>query len=108
PDREGLLYAGTEFGMYVSFDNGKRWQPLQLNLPATPVTDLKIHKKDLVLATQGRGFWIMDDLTPLHQLNDVVVGTGNREPGTGTSRGATGPGSQFPVPYLFKPRDAYR
>ena len=87
PDREGLLFAGTEFGMYVSFDNGKRWQPLQLNLPATPVTDLKIHKKDLVLATQGRGFWIMDDLTPLHQLSDQVVGTGV---------------------YLFKPRETHR
>jgi len=110
PDREGLLFAGTEFGMYVSFDNGKRWQPLQLNLPATPVTDLKIHKKDLVLATQGRGFWILDDLTPLHQLSDVVAGTGNREQGTETSRGATVPGSQFPVPgvYLFKPRETHR
>jgi photosystem II stability/assembly factor-like uncharacterized protein len=110
PDREGLLFAGTEFGMYVSFDNGKRWQPLQLNLPATPVTDLKIHKKDLVLATQGRGFWILDDLTPLHQLSDVVAGTGNREQGTETPRGATVPGSQFPVPgvYLFKPRETHR
>jgi hypothetical protein len=83
PGREGLLFAGTEFGMYVSFDNGKRWQSLQLNLPATPVTDLKIHKKDLVLSTQGRGFWIMDDLTPLHQLSDAITGTGNREQGTG-------------------------
>ena len=110
PDREGLLFAGTEFGMYVSFDNGKRWQPLQLNLPATPVTDLKIHKKDLVLATQGRGFWILDDLTPLHQLSDVVAGTGNREQGTETPRGTTVPGSQFPVPgvYLFKPRETHR
>jgi len=110
PDREGLLFAGTEFGMYVSFDNGKRWQPLQLNLPATPVTDLKIHKKDLVLATQGRGFWILDDLTPLHQLSDVVAGTGNREQGTETPRGATVPGSQFTVPgvYLFKPRETHR
>ncbi|HEX5076423.1 MAG TPA: hypothetical protein VFW03_24645 [Gemmatimonadaceae bacterium] len=108
PDREGLLFAGTEFGMYVSFDNGKRWQPLQLNLPATPVTDLKVHRKDLVLATQGRGFWILDDLTPLHQLSDVVVGTGNREQGTETPRGATVPGSPLPSPYLFKPREAYR
>ncbi len=108
PDREGLLFAGTEFGMYVSFDNGKRWQPLQLNLPATPVTDLKIHKKDLVLATQGRGFWILDNLTPLHQLSDAIAGTGNREQGTETPRGATVPGSQFPDPYLFKPKDTYR
>jgi len=96
PDREGLLFAGTEFGMYVSFDNGKRWQPLQLNLPATPVTDLKIHKKDLVLATQGRGFWILDDLTPLHQLTDAVAGA------------QPSPQSPVPSPYLFKPKDAYR
>ena len=108
PDREGLLFAGTEFGMYVSFDNGKRWQPLQLNLPATPVTDLKIHKKDLVLSTQGRAFWILDNLTPLHQLSDAIAGTGNREQRTETPGGATVPGSQSPVPYLFKPKDAYR
>jgi hypothetical protein len=96
PDREGLLFAGTEFGMYVSFDNGKRWQPLQLNLPATPVTDLKIHRKDLVLSTQGRGFWILDDLTPLHQISDAIAGA------------QPSPQSRVPSPYLFKPKDAYR
>src|SRR5258708_2835237 len=68
PDRAGLLYAGTEFGIYVSFDNGARWQSLQMNLPVTPVTDIKIAHKDLVLSTQGRSFWILDNLTPLHQL----------------------------------------
>jgi photosystem II stability/assembly factor-like uncharacterized protein len=73
PDRAELLYAGTEFGMYISFDNGARWQSFQLNLPATPVTDIKISQKDLVLSTQGRSFWILDDLTPLHQLNDGVA-----------------------------------
>ena len=66
PDRAGLLYAGTEFGMYVSFDNGKEWKPFQLNLPRTPVTDIKVAHKDLVLSTQGRGFYILDNLTPLH------------------------------------------
>jgi len=106
PDREGLLFAGTEFGMYVSFDNGKRWQPLQLNLPATPVTDLKIHKKDLVLATQGRGFWILDDITPLHQLSNAIAGNGRRE--TGDATAPASPASRLPSPYLFKPRDAYR
>ncbi|MGE5199731.1 MAG: WD40/YVTN/BNR-like repeat-containing protein, partial [Rhodospirillaceae bacterium] len=65
PDREGLLYAGTEFGMYVSFDDGAHWQPFQLDLPNVPVTDIKVHHDDLVIATQGRSFWIMDDLTPL-------------------------------------------
>ncbi|MGH9311806.1 MAG: WD40/YVTN/BNR-like repeat-containing protein [Vicinamibacterales bacterium] len=68
PDRQGLLYAGTEFGFFVSFDNGRRWQALQQNLPATPVTDIRVHRKDLVIATMGRSFWIMDNVTPLHQL----------------------------------------
>jgi len=106
PDREGLVYAGTEFGMYVSFDNGKRWQPLQLNLPATPVTDLKIHKKDLVLSTQGRSFWILDNLTALHQLSDVITGDERRE--TGDATAPSSPVSRLSSPYLFKPRDAYR
>ncbi len=73
PDREGLLYAGTEFGIFVSLDNGRAWQPFQLNLPHTPVTDLKVHRKDLVLSTQGRSFWILDNLTPLHQLRNETV-----------------------------------
>jgi hypothetical protein len=68
PVRRGLLYAGTEFGAFVSFDDGARWQSLQLNLPATPVTDLKVHRGDLVVSTQGRSFWILDDLTPLREL----------------------------------------
>ncbi|HYL78174.1 MAG TPA: hypothetical protein VEU96_28420 [Bryobacteraceae bacterium] len=72
PDRAGLLYAGTEFGMYVSFDNGAHWQSFQLNLPATPVTDIKVAHQDLVLSTQGRSFWILDDLTPLHQLDKAA------------------------------------
>jgi len=68
PDREGLLYAGTEFGLHVSFDAGASWRPFQLDLPVTPVTDIEIHRKDLVLSTMGRGFWILDDLTPLHRI----------------------------------------
>jgi photosystem II stability/assembly factor-like uncharacterized protein len=73
PDRAGLLYAGTEFGMYISFDNGAHWQTFQLNLPHTPVTDIKIAHKDLIMATQGRSFWILDNLTPLHQFKDQVT-----------------------------------
>ena len=73
PDRSGLLYAGTEFGIYISFDNGLHWQSFQLNLPVTPVTDIKVAHKDLVVSTQGRSFWILDNLTPLHQLNDQVT-----------------------------------
>ncbi len=68
PGRKGLLYAGTERGMYVSFDDGARWQPLQLNLPIVPVTDLTLKDSDLVAATQGRGFWVLDDLTPLREV----------------------------------------
>ncbi len=74
PDREGLLYLGTEFGMFISFDDGGSWQPFQLNLPATPVTDMKVVHGDLVLSTMGRGFWILDNLTPLHEISDRVAG----------------------------------
>jgi hypothetical protein len=73
PDRAGLLYAGTEFGMYISFDNGARWQSFQMNLPVTPVTDIKIAHKDLILSTQGRSFWILDNLTPLHQIKETTA-----------------------------------
>ncbi|MDX2044152.1 MAG: hypothetical protein SF097_23285 [Acidobacteriota bacterium] len=73
PDREGLLYAGTDFGMFISFDNGKNWQSFQLNLPVTPITDIKVHRKDLVLSTMGRSFWILDNLSPLHQITDAVA-----------------------------------
>ncbi|MEM7786600.1 MAG: glycosyl hydrolase [Bacteroidota bacterium] len=73
PEREGLLYAGTERGMYVSFDDGEMWQPFQLNLPVVPVTDLDIRQGELVVATQGRSFWVLDDLTPLHQLSPAVA-----------------------------------
>jgi photosystem II stability/assembly factor-like uncharacterized protein len=71
--REGLLYAGTETGFYVSFDDGDSWQLLQGNLPVVPITDLKVHGDDLVAATQGRAFWILDELTPLREMNDEVT-----------------------------------
>ena len=73
PEQEGLLYAGTLEGAYVSFDQGKHWQTLQQNLPATPVTDIKVHHGDLVIATMGRSFWIMDDIAPLRQLAASVT-----------------------------------
>jgi photosystem II stability/assembly factor-like uncharacterized protein len=72
PKRRGLLYAGTETGIYVSFDDGVRWQSLQLNLPQTPIDDLTVHDDDLIVATHGRAFWILDDITPLRQLDDKV------------------------------------
>ena len=68
PQVAGLLYAGTEFGVFVSFDNGTLWRPLQQNLPATPVTDLRVHRGDLVISTMGRAFWIMDNISPLQQM----------------------------------------
>lgn len=85
--RPGLLYCGTEGGMYISFDDGAHWKPFQLNLPIVPITDLTIKNNNLIAATQGRSFWMIDDITPLHQLSDKVVS------------------SAF---YLFKPLDAYR
>ena len=88
PDREGLLYAGTEFGMFISFDNGAHWQPFQLNLPNVPITDIKVHHKDLVVATQGRAFWILDNLT-------------RAAPDRRRRR-------RRPTCTLYKPRDGYR
>jgi photosystem II stability/assembly factor-like uncharacterized protein len=73
PEQEGLLYAGTLEGAYVSFDQGKHWQSLQQNLPATPVTDLKVHHGDLLASTMGRSFWIMDDVAPLRQIAASVM-----------------------------------
>jgi hypothetical protein len=87
PDREGLLYAGTEFGMYISFDNGAHWQPFNLNLPQVPITDIKIHHQDLVVSTQGRAIWILDNISTLHQLTPQITAS---------------------AVHLFKPRDGYR
>ena len=73
PKRRGLLYAGTETGMYISFDDGSHWKPFQLNLPIVPITDLAIKDDNLIVATQGRSIWVLDDLTLLHQLNDEMT-----------------------------------
>jgi hypothetical protein len=70
--RRGLLFAGTELGVYVSFDDGDHWQPLQLNLPVTPIHDLVIHGSDVIVATHGRSFWILDDIAPLRQLTPEI------------------------------------
>ncbi|AXT18499.1 glycosyl hydrolase [Flavobacteriaceae bacterium AU392] len=85
PKRKGLLYAGTETGMYISFNDGKNWNPFQLNLPIVPITDLTIKENNLIVATQGRSLWIIDDLTVLHQLYEGKNDT-----------------------KLFKPKDTYR
>ncbi|HEY6060919.1 MAG TPA: glycosyl hydrolase [Gemmatimonadales bacterium] len=73
PERQGLLYAGTEFGAYVSFDDGASWQSLRQNLPVVPVHDLTIKDGDLIAATHGRSFWILDDLSSLRQITPEVV-----------------------------------
>lgn len=87
PSKKGLLYAGTETGMYISFDDGSSWSPFQMNLPIVPITDLAIKDNSLIVATQGRSLWMLDDLTVLHQLN------------SNTSNAAM---------TLFKPKDSYR
>jgi photosystem II stability/assembly factor-like uncharacterized protein len=69
PQRAGLLYAGTQHGAFVSFDDGARWQSLQLDLPNTGVNDLVVHESDLVIATEGRGLWVLDDVSPLRRLD---------------------------------------
>ena len=71
--QKGLLYAGTEKGMYISFDDGNSWKPFQMNLPIVPVTDLTIKDNSLIVATQGRSVWILDDLTVIHQLNTEMT-----------------------------------
>ena len=73
PKRQGLLYAGTETAVWVSFNDGANWQPLQLNLPRTPIHDLIIHDDDLVVATHGRSFWVLDDLSPLRQSSASIA-----------------------------------
>ncbi|MEP6730011.1 MAG: sialidase family protein, partial [bacterium] len=73
PERKGLLFAGTETGVYVSYDAGANWQPFSRNLPITPIADLSVRHGDLYAATEGRAFWALDDLTPLRQMNDQVA-----------------------------------
>lgn len=82
PQRPGLLYAGTETGLYISFNGGELWERFQLNLPIVPITDLKVHHNDLIAATAGRAFWILDDLTPLQSYDkDKVTHPGLYPPG---------------------------
>ena len=73
PVRRGLLYAGTETGVYLSTDDGSSWKPLQANLPSVPVYDLKVQDGDLVVATHGRSFWVLDDLTHIRQITDDLA-----------------------------------
>ena len=78
PNYPGLLYAGTETGMYVSYNDGQNWYPFQMNLPIVPITDLAVKQNNLIAATQGRGLWIIDDLTVLHQTMKDQIATGDR------------------------------
>ncbi len=86
-ERKGLLYAGTEWGMYISFDDGMNWQPFQLNLPVTSIRDLHVRDEYLIAATHGRSFWMIDDLSPVRQLNDDIKNLSS---------------------YLYKPKKSYR
>ena len=72
PKRQGLLYSGTESGMFISFDDGSSWNSLQLNLPLVPITDLAIKNNNLIASTQGRSLWIIDDLLPLHEITKKI------------------------------------
>ena len=72
PAKKDLLYAGTELGVYISFDGGIKWSKFQQNLPIVPINDLMVHQNDLIVATQGRAFWVLDDITPLHELADAA------------------------------------
>ncbi|MFP4293197.1 MAG: WD40/YVTN/BNR-like repeat-containing protein [Cyclobacteriaceae bacterium] len=87
PDVAGILYAGTEYGMFVSLNDGAEWEAFQQNLPITPITDIKVFRKDLLLSTMGRAFWILDDISPLHQLAQAKQAT---------------------QAFLFQPEDAIR
>jgi hypothetical protein len=91
-----MLYAGTEYGLFVSFDDGASWQPFQRNLPVVPITDLAVKDGDLVVATQGRSFWILDDLTPLRDYRDALRGEALRvfAPRPTARWGGGGPGDE--------------
>ena len=88
PSKFGLLYAGTEFGAFVSFDNGSKWNSLQLNLPHVPITDMEVTQNDLAISTQGRGFWLLDKINILQEINKI---TSNQN-----------------TPHIFKPEEALR
>jgi photosystem II stability/assembly factor-like uncharacterized protein len=108
PRQAGLLYAGTEFGFFISFNGGRNWQSLQQNLPATPITDIKVHRNDLVVSTMGRSAWIMDNVTPLQQLASMLNGpraTGAGHDGGEYEQAAAG---ALPPVALFQPRDTIR
>ena len=87
PGRHGLLYAGTETGIYISFDNGDAWQTLRANLPIAPIYDIHVKEDDLIVATHGRSFWVLDDLTQVRQLAELPAAEDV---------------------HLLKPRDTYR
>ena len=88
PSKDGLIYAGTEFGAYVSFNDGESWNSLQLNLPHVPITDMEVTQNDLVISTQGRGFWLLDKINLLQEVTSIVKNSN--------------------IPHIFKPEKAMR
>jgi photosystem II stability/assembly factor-like uncharacterized protein len=110
PQRRGLLFAGTERGAWVSFDDGDAWQPLQLNLPVTSMRDFEIHGDDLILATHGRGFWVIDDISVLRQINATVAASNahlfkNADATAWIQTGDNGTPTQKDEPQLPNPPD---
>ncbi|WGK65734.1 WD40/YVTN/BNR-like repeat-containing protein [Croceiramulus getboli] len=103
PKQKGLLYAGTETGMYISFNDGGSWEPFQLNLPIVPITDLTIKDNNLIVATQGRSLWMIDDLSVVHQLSAFAKSSSRDSRTKGERSGKAGTDA-----YLLKPKDAYR
>jgi photosystem II stability/assembly factor-like uncharacterized protein len=108
PEVKGLLYAGTERDVYVSSDDGDDWQPLTLNLPHSSVRDLIVHGDDLAVATHGRGFWILDNITPLRQLARDTRASSASPSGSSASTASSASLSGERSSFLFKPQTAYR
>lgn len=106
PERSGLLYAGTEAGLYLSYDNGRQWSPFQLKLPVVPITDLTLRHGDLVAATQGRGLWVLDDLSPLRQWGSEGNVESPVEVGDDVSSGEAK--EALEDLHLYRPSVAYR
>ena len=112
PGTEGLLYAGTEFGIFISFDDGSHWQSFQKNLPVTPITDIRMYRGDMVISTMGRSFWIMDDVSPLRELRSGVMAGGHHLFTPENSYrlrggGGYGSGSSDPSAPQYSPSGAY-
>ena len=107
-DAPGLLYAGTETGLYVSLDDGDSWQRWQGNLPVSPIYDMLVKESDLIVATHGRSLWLLDDLTPLRELQQAAVDAPGTDQSNPAAPESSGPSPAHNVLTLLPPRPAYR